>query len=67
MCKLCVVVVVVMVLVAGLALGVLAVEVAAVVITVAQILVDSFCATINTSIGLSLLKGISDSLYRCFS
>ena len=65
MCKLCVVVV--LVLGAGLVLGVVAVEVAAVVITGVQILVDKVCAAINTSIGLSLLKEISDPLYRCFS
>ena len=65
MCILCVVVFVV--LFAGLVLGVVAVEVAAVVITGVQILVDKVCAAINTSIGLSLLKEISDPLYRCFS
>ena len=39
--------------------------------TVAQILVDSFCATINKSIDLPfilpLLKGIADSLSLCSS
>ena len=39
----------------------------AVVIAGVQILVDKVCAAINTSIGLSLLKEISDPLYRCFS
>ena len=39
----------------------------AVVIAGVQILVDKVCAAINTSIGLSLLKEISDPLCRCFS
>ena len=44
-----------------------AVLLVAVVIAGVLMLVDYVCAAINTSIGLSLLKGISDSLYRCFS
>ena len=47
--------------------GVGAVLLVAVVIAGVLMLVDYVCAAINTSIGLSLLKGISDSLYRCFS
>ena len=47
--------------------GVAVLLVLAVVIAGVQILVDKVCAAINTSIGLSFLKEISDPLCRCFS